>query len=124
MVVASTEKLPALVKPLEMLKGRVRTVVVWGAGDADAAAVRALLVAWTFGAGRGARRVPGEPWERGLLSGPVFRACGCPGTAGMPAIPRAGMPVLRFAGDANKHGIVLPSLGWLLTATQGCRSAK
>lgn len=39
MVVASTEKLPALVKPLEMLKGRVRTVIVWGAGDADAAAV-------------------------------------------------------------------------------------
>jgi len=89
-VVASTEKLPALVKPLEMLKGRVRTVVVWGAGDADAAAVRALSVVCTSGAGRGARRVSGKPRGRGLLSGPVFRACGCPGAAGMLAFSRRG----------------------------------
>ena len=69
MVFASTEKLPALVKPLEMLKGRVRTVIVWGAGDADAAAVRALSVACTSCAGRGARHVLEKARGRGLLSG-------------------------------------------------------
>ena len=41
MVFVSTEKLTALVKPLGELRGRVRTVVVWGAGDAEAASVRA-----------------------------------------------------------------------------------
>jgi len=40
-IFVSTEKLPALVKPLGELRGRVRTVVVWGPGDAEAASVRA-----------------------------------------------------------------------------------
>ena len=39
-VVASTEKLLALVKPLESLKGRVRMVVYWGPGNVHAIKAR------------------------------------------------------------------------------------
>ena len=37
---ASTEKMPALVKPLESLKGRTRMVVYWGPGNVHAVKAR------------------------------------------------------------------------------------
>lgn len=51
--------------------------------------------------------------------GPVGDTCGFPGAAGMPAFSRAGMLVLRCAGDANKRGSVLPSLCWHLIGYSG-----
>lgn len=40
-IFASTEKMAALVKPLESLKGRVRLVVYWGTGNVHAVKARA-----------------------------------------------------------------------------------
>ena len=39
-IFASTEKMAALVKPLESLKGRVRMVVYWGPGHVHAVKAR------------------------------------------------------------------------------------
>ena len=45
-IFASTEKMAALVKPLESLKGRVRMVVYWGPGHVHAVKARPEPPAW------------------------------------------------------------------------------